>query len=225
MARYGHGVGTRFLDGILTEDLGAHRRALVDHPLWTGLADGRTTDGHLRAFALQDAWLIREVHRLDGLAIAKAPDAASADVLIRKLVPKSGALDTLRCFGEAVGLAPGALDRVEPLPGCAGLVAHFYYHLARSTFVETLAAIGASETIFLEICGRWEPALIARGLSPDALAFFTLHDRLEAAEIEATELIAALVQGREAAEAVTAAVKLCYGLERLFYDTVLANPS
>jgi thiaminase/transcriptional activator TenA len=225
MARYGHGVGTGFLDGWLTEDLGPMRRALVEHPLWAGLATGTTTDGHLRTFAAQDAWLIREVHRLDGLAIARAPDPESADALIRKLVPKAGAIDLVVRFGEAVGLAAAACRDPAPLPGCAGLVSSFYYHLARSTFVETIAAIGASETIFVEICGRWEDALLARGLSRDSIAFFACHEGLEAAEREATALVGRLIRAEADARAVTAAVKLTYGLERLFYDTVLANPT
>lgn len=225
MARYGHGVGTGFLDGWLTEDLGPLRRSLVEHPLWTGLASGATTDGHLRTFAAQDAWLIREVHRLDGLAIARAPDPESADVLLRKLVPKAGATDLVVRFGEAVGLPAAACRDPEPLPGCAALVSSFYYHLARSSFVETIAAIGASETIFLEICGRWEDALLGRGLSREAIAFFAFHDALEAAERDSTALVGRLIRSGADARAVTAAVKLTYGLEKLFYDTVLANPT
>ncbi|MCB9682700.1 MAG: hypothetical protein H6733_14640 [Alphaproteobacteria bacterium] len=224
-ARYGHGVGTGFLDGLLTEDLSDLRRALLDHPLWTGLHTGSTTRAHLRQFALQDAWLIREVHRLDGLAIAKAPDPDAADHLIRKLVPKAGALDLIVDLGVALGLTRADFDRVVPLPGCAGLTTQFYYHLCRSSFVETVACIGASETIFLEICGRIERDLLeVVGLSDEAIRFFAFHDALEPAERATTDLLRRLVPDRATAQAATDAVRLCYQLEALFYDAVLAHP-
>lgn len=222
-ARYGTGVGTAFLDGVLTEDLGPLRRELLAHPLWAGLHDGRTTDAHLAVFAQQDAWLIREVHRLDGLAIAKAPDPVSADVLVRKLAPKAGALDLVVRFGEAVGVRRAEVEQPVPLAGCAALVGQFYYHLVRSSFVEAVAVIGASETIFLEICGRVEDDLLARGLSREAIAFFAFHDALEAAERDMTALVRSLVRSEADAVAVTAAVRLCYETERLFYDTVWAE--
>ena len=232
-SRYGHNLGSTFLANVLSQQqqdaLRDKRTQLLEHPLWQGLDSQQTSLGHLRTFTLQDAWLIREIHRLDGLAIAKAPDAASADYLINKLTPKQGALESLQAFGTAVGLEPVQLVNPTPLAGCAALTTQFYYHLARSSFVETIACIGTSETIFVEICGRIEQPLKANyGLSDEAITFFSSHENLEAPEAQMNTLIERLVtesaEPEAARAAVFAAVSLCYDCEQLFYDTVWQHP-
>ncbi|ADI15367.1 TenA family protein [Truepera radiovictrix] len=224
-ARYGIGVGTGFLSGLLTRDLSPLRRGLLEHPFWRGLETGETTRAQLAQFALQDAWLIREVHRLDGLAIAKAPNLEAADALIAKLAFKREAWGALVRFGRALGLSERAFDDPVPLPACAGLTAHFYYHLVRSSFAEAVAAIGASETIFLELCARVErPLLEVYGFTADEVAFFSVHEALEPAERALSGLLAPLVQTDAERERVTRAVELSHGFERLFYDGLLELP-
>lgn len=222
-AAYGQGVGTGFLAGLSTRDLRPRQEALLNHPLWAGIQTQTTTREQLARFALQDAFLVRESYRLDSLAIAKAPDSQAADALIAKLTPKSGALDTLVSFGEAVGLTSEDFERAEPLAPCLALTAQFYYHLARSSFAETIACIGASETIFLEICGLIDAPLRRYGFSDEALTFFSFHEALEPAERETTELLRTLVQSEAEREALTRAAELCYSFEKMFYDAVLAG--
>lgn len=231
--RYGNQLGSTFLANVFTsaqqDALRDKRTQLLEHPLWQGLDSQQTSLGHLRTFTLQDAWLIREVHRLDGLAIAKAPDAYSADYLINKLTPKQGALTSLQAFGTAIGLEPPQLVDPVPLAGCTTLTTQFYYHLARSSFVEAIACIGTSETIFVEICGRIEQPLKDNyGLSDEALTFFSFHENLETPEAKMNVLIERLVtesaDPEAARAAVFAAVNLCYDCEQLFYDTVWQHP-
>ncbi len=222
-AAYGQGVGTGFLTGLTTRDLRPKQEALLNHPLWTGVDSQITTRAQLAHFALQDSFLIREVYRLDGLAIARAPTTEAADALIAKLTPKSGALDTLLRFGEAVGLTREDFDHAEPLAPCLALTAQFYYHLARSSFIETVACIGASETIFLEICGRIDAPLRRYGFSDEALEFFSFHEALAPAERATTEMLCPLVTTDADREAVTRAAELCYDFETLFYDAVLTG--
>ncbi len=220
-ATYGQGVGTGFLEGLITRDLRPKQEALLNHPLWTGLETQATTREQLARFALQDVFLCREIYRLDALAIAKAPTPEAAAALIAKLTPKEGAEDVLVRFGEAVGLTPQDFDEATPLAGCLALIAQFYYHLARSSYAETIACIGASETIFLEICGRIDAPLRRYGFSDEALTFFSFHAHLEEAERGTTEMLRPLVTTPSAREAVTRAAELCYDFEKLFYDTVL----
>jgi pyrroloquinoline-quinone synthase len=222
-AAYGEGVGTGFLAGLTTRDLRPRQEALLNHPLWAGVQTQATTREQLARFALQDAFLIREIYRLDSLAIAKAPTTKAADALIAKLTPKSGALDTLVRFGEAVGLTRQDFDRAQPLAPCLALTAQFYYHLARSSFAETVACIGASETIFLEICGRIDAPLRGYGCADEALTFFSFHEALEPAERATTEMLRPLVTTEAKREAVTRAAELCYGFEKMFYDAVLSG--
>ncbi len=220
---YGRGVGTGFLTGLTTRNLRPKQEALLNHPLWTGVDSQTTTREQLARFALQDSFLIREVYRLDSLAIAKAPTTAAADALIAKLTPKSGALDTLLRFGEAVGLTREDFDHAEPLAPCLALTAQFYYHLARGSFIETVACIGASETIFLEICGRIDAPLRRYGFSDEAMAFFSFHEALVPAECATTEMLRPLVTTDAERESVTRAAELCYDFETLFYDAVLTG--
>ncbi len=221
--RYGDGVGARFLDGVITQDLSVEREALLNHPLWTGLASGRTGREHLAVFAVQDAWLLQEIHRLDGLAIARAPNPEVADILLRKLTPKAGAMEAIAQFGGALGVPREAFAPVEPLAGCAALVSLFYYHLARSSFVEAAAVLGASETIFLEISARVEPDLVALAFPAPVVSFFAAHDALEDAEEAMSAWLCEAISTEAEADAVTRALRLLYTTERLFYDTVLAE--
>ena len=217
---YGQGVGTGFLAGLTTRNLRPQQEQLLKHPLWTGIEEQTTTREQLARFALQDIFLIREIYRLDSLTIAKAPTAEAADALIAKLTPKSGAAATLLRFGEAVGLTPEDFDAVKPLAPCLALTAQFYYHLARSSFAETVACLGASETIFLEICGRIDAPLRQYGFSDEAMEFFSFHEALEPAERATTDMLRPFVTTDAEKEAVTRAAELCYDFEKMFYDAV-----
>lgn len=222
MSAYGSGASQHFLADVLTRDISPLKAEVLNHPLWQGVLEGTTSRSQLAAFALQDAWLIKEVHRLDGLAIAKAPDFASADVLIRKLQPKSGSLDSIIAFAEAMGLSAADFDNLRPLAGCAGLTTQFYYHLTRSSFVEAIACIGISETIFMEICGKVDSALRENyGLDAKAMHFFSFHEQLEQPERETEAMLRRLIK-EEQRESVTQAVELSLGFEKLFYDTIWA---
>lgn len=224
MSVYGSGASQYFLSDVLTRDITFLKTEVLNHPLWQGVLDGSTTRSQLAAFALQDAWLIQEVHRLDGLAIAKAPDFASAEVLMRKLQPKSGSLDSIIAFAEAMGLSAADFETLHPLAGCAGLTTHFYYYLTRGSFVEAIACIGISETVFMEICGKVDSALRENyGLDDAAMHFFSFHEQLEQPERETEAMLRRLIQ-EEQRESVTQAVELSLGFEKLFYDTIWALP-
>src|SRR5262249_14909671 len=131
----------------------------------------------LRLFALQDWWLVREAYRLDALAIAAINDLEMQDLLIRKLTPKLGGYHLLLRFGEAVGLTRADFVAVEPLAGCMALTNYFYWMLAYGTPAEKLAAVSASEDIFVQICVRVAPALMRNyGFSSQQVEFFSAHD-------------------------------------------------
>ena len=139
---------------FLTEDIEPLRQKLLYHPLWQGIEDGTLPVEKLKLFALQDWWLVREAYRLDGLAIAQATDLEAQELLISKLVPKVGGYHLLLDFGAAFGLSRADFDQVEPLAGCMALTNFFYWMLAYGSPGEKLASVGASEDIFVQICGR-----------------------------------------------------------------------
>jgi pyrroloquinoline quinone (PQQ) biosynthesis protein C len=212
-----------FADGILTEDLEPLHQRLLFHPLWTGIEEGTMSRETLRIFALQDWWLVREAYRLDALAVACMPDLDLQDLLLAKLVPKIGGYQLLLRFGEALGLARADFDAVEPLAGCMALTNFFYWMLAYGSAPEKIAAVSASEDIFIQLCARIGPALIRMyGMSAEEVAFFTVHEEIGAKVTPIDALLLARYNTPEDRQCITRAVRLSHEFELLFYDTVMA---
>jgi pyrroloquinoline-quinone synthase len=210
-----------FADNILTEDLGPLRQRLLYHPLWTGIAEGTVRRETLRVFALQDWWLVREAYRLDALAIAAMPNLDIQDLLLAKLVPKIGGYKLLLRFGEVLGLSRADFDAVEPLAGCMALTNFFAWMLAYGSAPEKIAAVSASEDIFVQICARVGPALIQKyGLSPEQVAFFTAHDEIGAQVTPIDDILLTRYHTPEDHRRITRAVRLSHEFELMFYDTV-----
>jgi pyrroloquinoline-quinone synthase len=214
-----------FAEGLLTEDLEPLRQRILYHPLWTGIEAGTLEPARLALFALQDYWLVREAYRLDALAVAAAPDLASQELLLAKLFPKVGGYKLLWRFGEAFGLSEADFEAVEPLAGCMALTNFFYWMLAYSSPGEKLAAVSASEDIFIQICLRISPALMKNyGLSAAQVEFFTAHDQLNEKVSPVDEKLLARYQLPEERKLITRAVRLSHEFEVMFYDTILSAP-
>jgi len=214
-----------FADSILTQDLQPLREALLHHPLWARIENGTLPRERLRLFALQDWWLVREAYRLDALAIAAATDLEVQELLLAKLLPKVGGYKLLLRFGEAFGLSRAEFDAVEPLAGCMALTNFFYWMLAYGLPGEKIAAVSASEDIFIQICARVGPALVRNyGLSEEQVAFFTAHDEIGTHVAPVDDLLLARYDTLVERERITRAVRLSHEFELLFYNTILAEP-
>ncbi len=213
-----------FAEAFLPADVQLLRQKLLDHQLWRGIESGVVTREQLRCFALQDWWLVREAYRLDALAIAAATDLEAQELLIAKLQPKVGGYRALHAFGEALGLTREDFDAVEPLAGCMALTNYFYWMLAYGTPGEKLAAVGASEDIFIQICLRIVPALINNyGLSAADVVFFSSHEALGERVAPIDERLLTRYQTDEERRLIVRAIRLSHEFELLFYDTVLAT--
>lgn len=216
-----------FADSILTQDVQPLREALLHHPLWVGIEDGTLPRERLRLFALQDWWLVREAYRLDALAIAAVADLEVQELLLAKLLPKVGGYKLLLRFGEAFGLSRAEFAAVEPLAGCMALTNFFYWMVAYGSPSEKIAAVSASEDIFIQICARVGPALVRNyGLSEEQVAFFTAHDEIGTHVTPVDDLLLAryaLTLAEQ--ERITRAVRLSHEFELLFYDTIMASPT
>jgi len=216
-----------FANSILTENMEPLRQRLLYHPLWTGIERGTLRRETLRVFALQDWWLVREAYRLDALAVVSMPDLDMQELLLAKLVPKIGAYQLLLRFGEALGLSQADFDTVEPLAGCLALTTFFYWMLTYGSVPEKIAAVSASEDIFVQICSRVGPALLGTyGMSAEQVAFFTAHDEIGVSVTPIDTLLLARYDTPEDRQRITRAVRLSHEFELLFYDTVMtATPS
>lgn len=213
-----------FADALLTEDLQPLRQKLLYHPLWIGIEQGTVTREQLRRFALQDWWLVREAYRLDALAIAAAPDLETQELLIAKLQPKVGGYEHLWRFGAAFGLTRADFDAVEPLAGCMALTTFFYWMLTYGSPGEKLAAVSASEDIFIQICLRIAPALMRNySLSADEVLFFTAHEQIGEHVTPVDTALLTRYQSPAEHRLITRAVRLSHEFELLFYDTIMAG--
>ena len=211
-----------FADTFLSEDIASLRQRLLDHALWRGITEGTLAPARLRIFALQDWWLVREAYRLDALAIAHMPDLETQELLIAKLQAKVGGYKLLLRFGEAFGLSKEDFAAVEPLAGCMALTTFFYWMLAYGQPEEKLAAVGASEDIFIQICARVGPALQRNyGLTEEQVEFFSAHKEIgeRVDPIDATLLERYTEPGQKAN--IRRAIRLSHEFELMFYDTVV----
>jgi thiaminase/transcriptional activator TenA len=214
-----------FAAALLTENLEPLRQRLLYHPLWRGIEDGTLDRERLRLFALQDWWLVREAYRLDALAVATANDLEVQELLLAKLLPKVGGYKLLLRFGQALGLSWEDFDAVEPLAGCMALTNFFYWMLAYGTPGEKLAAVSASEDIFIQICAHIGPALIRNyGLSAEQVEFFTAHDEIGKRVSPVDEMLLERYSSSAERQLITRAVRLSHEFELMFYDTVLNTP-
>ena len=212
-----------FAEIFVTPEINDLRNRILNHSLWKGIAEGSISRTTLQTFALQDYWLVREAYRLDAMAIASASDMKLQEHLIAKLQPKVGGHLLLTRFGKAIGLNQTDFDQVEPLAGCMALTNFFFWILAFGTPGEKLAAVGASEAIFVEICSNIHLDLIQQyGLTAEDVEFFTAHDVLggKIAPIE-DEILLRYATIDESKKLVSRAIKLSHEYELLFYDTVL----
>ncbi|GAC1344582.1 MAG: hypothetical protein NVSMB27_05750 [Ktedonobacteraceae bacterium] len=212
-----------FADNMLTENLQFLRQRLLHHSLWAGIENGTLKRERLQLFALQDWWLVREAYRLDALAVAAAPDLEMQELLIAKLLPKVGGYKLLLRFGDAIGLSRTDFDSVEPLAGCMALTNFFYWMLAYGSPAEKLAAVSASEDIFIQICARIGPALVSNyALSADQVAFFTAHDEIGTHVTPIDTILLARYGTLAERQLITRAVRLSHEFELMFYDTIMA---
>ena len=214
-----------FAGAIMNEGIRSLRQRLLYHPLWAGIEAGTLERSRLRLFALQDWWLVREAYRLDALAVAAAADLDVQELLLAKLMPKLGGYKLLLRFGAALGLSQADFDAVEPLAGCMALTNFFYWVLAYGSPGEKLAAVSASEDIFIQICARLSPALVRNyGFSAEEVAFFTAHDEIGARVTPIDDLLLARYNTPTDRQLITRAVRLSHEFELMFYDTVMTTP-
>lgn len=214
-----------FAESIITDDITQLRQKLLLHALWQRIESGTLEVDRLRLFALQDWWLVREAYRLDALAVAAVSDLEVQELLLEKLMPKIGGYKLLLRFGEALGLSRADFDNVEPLAGCMALTNFFYWMLAYGSPAEKLAAVSASEDIFIQICARIGPALLHHyHLSAEQIEFFSAHDQLNAHVAPVDNALLARYATPYDQKRLLRAIRLSHEYELLFYDTVLAAP-
>jgi len=101
----------------------------------------------------------------------------------------------------------------------------FYWMLAYGSVPEKIAAVSASEDIFIQICARVGPALMRNyAMSSEQVAFFTVHEEIGEQVTPIDALVLARYDTAEERQRITRAVRLSHEFELLFYDTVMVAP-
>jgi pyrroloquinoline-quinone synthase len=214
-----------FAENLLTEDIVQLRQKLLNHPLWARIEAGTLEIERLRLFALQDWWLVRQAYRLDALAIANVTDLSVQELLIGKLLPKVGGYTHLITFGTALGLSSHDFGHVEPVAGCMALTNFFYWMLTYGTPEEKLAAVSASEDIFIQICARIGPALIHHyQMTEEQITFFTLHEDIASHVNPIDNVLIERYTRPDEQHRIIQAIRLSHEFELLFYDTIVNSP-
>jgi len=97
--------------------------------------------------------------------------------------------------------------------------------LAYGSVPEKIAAVSASEDIFIQICARVGPALMhSYAMSAEQVAFFTAHEEIGEQVTPIDALVLARYDTAEDRQRITRAVRLSHEFELLFYETVMAAP-
>jgi thiaminase/transcriptional activator TenA len=97
----------------------------------------------------------------------------------------------------------------------------FYWMLAYGSVPEKIAAVSASEDIFIQICARVGPALMRNyAMSSEEVAFFTAHEEIGEQVTPIDALVLARYDTAEDRQRITRAVRLSHEFELLFYDTL-----
>jgi pyrroloquinoline-quinone synthase len=77
------------LDVLLGDDYSRQRAALIHHPLWESLERGAASLEQLRAFALQDHWLVGHSLQLEAQLIARLTNTDDARAVVRRAARRS----------------------------------------------------------------------------------------------------------------------------------------
>jgi len=102
------------------------------------------------------------------------------------------------------------------------LTTFFYWMLAYGSVPEKIAAVSASEDIFVQICGRVGPALMRNyAMSAEQVAFFTVHEEIGEKVTPLDAHLLARYNTPEDRRHITRTVRLSHEFELLFYDTVM----
>jgi len=210
---------------LITEiysDLKPLEHAITNHPYLRAIEEGRAiAREQLRVFAGQQYHIIRSDLRSIALLVSRHGALPSRDFLFSLLQGEAAALKALHLFATDLGLSPGELEAVEPIPA-----AHAY-----CTFVAWLALYGSDAELagaFLvnfaawdANCGRMRQALHDKYNFPDsALAFFDLFANMPPFESEAIQVVQSGLDRGVSPGLIRRAARLLQGYELMYWEAM-----
>ncbi|WP_395334990.1 thiaminase II [Novosphingobium sp. BL-8H] len=183
------------------EELTPLRRAIMDHPFLTELADGTLQAESFRHYIVQDSLYLAEYARVLALAAARAPSAAG------RLEFSDGAKVAVQveealhqAFFAQFGVTPEMAHDSAPSPECLAYTSYLSALAATRSYEELIAGILPCFWIYWEVGCHVKP----RAASPNPYAAW-IETYAAPSFGEATDRVRALVDA--AAEAATPATR------------------
>ncbi len=176
----------------------------------------------MQLFATQQSHIIESDLRSVALMVARAGSERSRGFFLELLEGERAALQALRSFAAAIGMAPSTLAAGEPLPGAFAYSAFVAWLSLYASEAEFVGAFLINLPVWGANCGRMAEALRTEYRLADAdVAFFTLFATAPPGfeERAATVVAEGLDQGVHQ-DQIRRAAALLQGYELLFWDTM-----
>jgi thiaminase len=147
-----------FVEGVRKELQPVSAR-ILSHPYLQALDAGRIGRERLQLFATQQSRIIESDLRSVALMVARASSERSRGFFIELLEGERAALQGLRSFAAAIGMAPPTLAAGEPLPGAFAYSAFVAWLSLYASEAEFVGAFLINLPVWGANCGRMAEAL------------------------------------------------------------------
>jgi pyrroloquinoline quinone (PQQ) biosynthesis protein C len=195
---------------------------ILTHPYLQALDAGRIGRERLQLFATQQSHIIESDLRSVALMVARARSERSREFLIDLLEGERAALQALRSFAAAIGMAPSTLAAGEPLPGAFAYSAFVAWLSLYASEAEFVGAFLINLPVWGANCARMAEALRREYRLAEAdVAFFTLFASAPPGfEERAATVVAEGLERGVRQDQIRRAAALLQGYELLFWDTL-----
>jgi len=200
---------------------------ILSHPYLQALQAGRIARERLQLFATQQSHIIESDLRSVALMVARANSERSRGFFLELLEGERAALQALRSFAAAIGMASSTLAVGEPLPGAFAYSAFVAWLSLYASEAEFAGAFLINLPVWGANCGRIAEALRRQyGLADADVAFFTLFATAPPGfEERAAAVVAEGLEHGIHQDQIRRAAALLQGYELLFWDTIMAQAS
>jgi len=203
-------------------ELQAVSARILTHPYLQALQARTIRREQLQLFARQQFHIIGSDLRSVALMVARAGSERCRAFFIELLEGERAALEALRSFAAAIGMAPSILPAGEPLPGAFAYSAFVAWLSLYASEAEFAGAFLINLPVWGANCGRMADELRRQyGLADADVAFFTLFAAaLPGFEERAAAVVAEGLEHGVQQGQIRRAAALLQGYEVLFWDTL-----
>ena len=196
---------------VFEADLDARiaRHNLLAHPFHQAWIDGRLSQEHLRAYAVESFHFVAAFPTFLSALHCRLEDGALRRTLLRNLADEEvegrAHSDLWLDFAHGLGLSHNQVRRSQPSAEARQLIERFYRSASQDSPAQVLAAIYAYQSQMPRICGERARALLQYyGADAFSCGFFVLHSYADAlhTKVWRSELLRFIARNHELAAPV-----------------------